>query len=532
MNPLPEFLTTRRPLTILLVIMALSAAVRIYLFRGYVGLDDGEYARLAYQLAHGEFSLGEYAGPAVFPLRVGLIAPTAAVFGLFGFGEKLMVSFPLFLSLLSLPLAYLCASTLFGRGAGLISAGILGTLPADIAQATYLCPDLPAAVLAAAGVTVILHLSREGSRQGSALFLGGGLAGLLFGFSWLCKETIAYLAPFILLLIILTMKKRGRGWLPLWVGATAGAVGVLLAEVAVYQALTGDLLFRFHEVERAYAQLENGFFSEGSDWGWQVGESRTVALLRRLFLTGPAFLLWNDGISYLPVLGLIGVLYGWLRRDRSFLIPSLWLVTLLLMFNFGSSSTSTYTPLALFTRYLHPLLFPSALLAGGLIAKQVHAGFGSLRRREIPFGQGTGVLAVGIILWTVARPLCWSLRDPDHLWWTEEVRELSHQIGPDTPLYSDTLSLRGFEFFGGYPKENRWTDFQRVQSANEVEPGSLVLINPRYLEWLERNRGMWLSRREGYQTHAFFDTPPSSWVEVWENDNASLFRVDTPKPSG
>jgi hypothetical protein len=506
--------------------MASAVALRLVLFRGYFGLDDAEYARLAYQMAEGVFPLGEYPGPAVFPLRIGLIAPTAGAIWLFGLTEKLMVFFPFLLSILILPLAYVFAGTLFGHGAGLISAAVLAVLPFEIENASVLVPDLPGAVLAAAGVITVFLLSRSGIRRQSALFLGGLLAGLLFGFSWLCKETIAYLLPFVLILVFLTVRRGGRSALVVWIGATMGAVGTVLAEMAVYHAVAGDLFFRFHEVERNYAQWENGFFSEGSDWGWEEGESRAAAIVGRVFLTGPRFMLWSAATTYLPLLGLLGAGFGWLKRDRAFIVPSLWLLTLLLMFNFASSSLETYTPLALFHRYLYPLLFPSVVLVGGLIAKQVGPALQSVYRRRVPIGQWSGLLALCVLLWTGLRPLSWTLREPDRAWWTAEVRELSQQIGPEAPLYADTLSLRGLAFFEHYPAENRWTDFQRVNSADDIPAGSLVLLNPRYLDWLERNRGMWLSQSEGYRTHAFFDSLPPRWTEVWENGNASLYRVE------
>jgi len=198
------------------------------------------------------------------------------------------------------------------------------------------------------------------------------------------------------------------------------------------------------------------------------------------------------------------------------------------MFNFASSSTSTYTPLALFNRYLFPLFLPATVLAAGLVSRQFGPAIRSIRDKKVPIRQWSGVLAAGILLWAGVRPLVWSLRGADRSWWTAEVRELSGRIGPEVVLYSDTLTLRGLDFFEGYPGDNHWTDFQRIESAAAIEPGSLVLINPQYLQWLERNRGMWLSRVAGYRIHPFFESPPPHWVKVWENGNASLFQVGRP----
>lgn len=48
MNPVLNPHRSRQSLLILLAILVIAAAIRLYLFRGFVGLDDAEYARIAY----------------------------------------------------------------------------------------------------------------------------------------------------------------------------------------------------------------------------------------------------------------------------------------------------------------------------------------------------------------------------------------------------------------------------------------------------------------------------------------------------
>ena len=109
---------SRRTLIALFAIILFAAAIRALLFRGYVGLDDAEYSRFAYNLSHGSLQPDGYTGPGVFPLRIGLIGPTAAIFRVFGVNEWTMVLFPFVLSLGSIGLAYLCAALWFGPAAG------------------------------------------------------------------------------------------------------------------------------------------------------------------------------------------------------------------------------------------------------------------------------------------------------------------------------------------------------------------------------------------------------------------------------
>jgi hypothetical protein len=103
---------------------------------------------------------------------------------------------------------------------------------------------------------------------------------------------------------------------------------------------------------------------------------------------------------------------------------------------------------------------------------------------------------------------------------------LSATIGPSSPLYTDTLSIRGLEFMKGYPSAKKWIDFADLTSPAEIQPGSLVLVNKAYIEWLNRNGGMWLSPRAGYRKHAFYEKPPSSWKEIWRSENARMYRIE------
>ena len=81
--------------------------------------------------------------------------------------------------------------------------------------------------------------------------------------------------------------------------------------------------------------------------------------------------------------------------------------------------------------------------------------------------------------------------------WASEVRSLSATIKPSSILYADTLSIRGLEFMQGYPSAKKWIDFADLTSPAEIQPGSLILVNTAYIEWLNRNGGMWLIQGPG-----------------------------------
>jgi hypothetical protein len=521
-------------LLLLAVIVMLAAAVRIYGFRGYSGLDDAEYARFAYFLANGMAFPTDYTGPAVFPLRVGMIAPTALVYQVFGVTEWTTVLYPFAISLAGIVLVYWCALLFFGAGAGVLAAGLLAAFYWDIDSATRLLPDLPGAFFATAGITLIAWAAHDRRERPGALLLRGAAAGLLLGASWLCKETVAYLAPFCAVWLVLMVRERGRSAITLWAGVAAGAASILLGEAAAYYATAGDPLFRIHEMERSYRQWPNGFFTEGSVFGYPHGMDYRAALIDRLFVSGPSRILLDSTFYSLPAIGLAAAVIGWARGRRQFVIPGLWLASLVLMFNFASSSTTSYVPLALSHRYLYLEVFPAIVLASGflwtVVASTRDAGTGAWIAR------GAAAVAVAVICWGAAPPLYFGVVKRSD-WWMSDVRLLDEHVTPATSVYADALSLRAFEFFDRYPATTRWTEFDDISTADQIAPGSLVIVNGHYLEWLQRNAGMWVNWPapgptdfSGYRQHTFYKTAPPSWQLIWSNDNTRVYRVVETRP--
>lgn len=512
---------------ILLLIILVAISLRLYCFRGYVGLDDAEYARFAHQMAQGSFTIGAYDGPAVFPLRVGNIFPTSLLFHFFGTNEWTMVLYPFTLSIMCILIAYICSARLFNHRAGLIAASLWAILPIEMSNATQLLPDLPAAFYASVGVVCILFLIDSRTKHKSLILCGGILAGLLFGLSWLCKETVVYLVPFCLILLIITIKHNWKRNALLWVGVAAGSLGVLLIEMIVYYNLTGDWLFRFHEMERNYLQWADGFFTEGSRWGWPVGGSYAFALFKRLFIIGPEFIFFNLKFLFLPLLGIVACFHAFYWKEKNQLFVSLWLITLLFMFNFSSSSLSSYMPIALFDRYLYPICFPAILLSSVLIDK-LCSSYVKIERSE-PLIRERFFWAIVIAVFTVViggYQTFRNIRDVGgNKLWASEVEIVSSYVKPEEQIYTDFISKRGLEFFWRYPDKMKIINFEGIKSSDDINAGSFVLINRRYADWLDTNSGMWLSDSSGYKKPEFFDHPPPSWKRVWGNANAALYHV-------
>lgn len=514
-----------KDIVILAAIIAVAAAIRIYCFHGFASLDDAEYARFANRIVHGDFTPSGYTGPAVFPLRIGIIFPAALSFRLLGVSQFSLAAFPLVMSILSLVLAYLCATLLFGRREGLIAAALWAVLPIEASDATTLFPDLPAAFWGSLGIILILAASDPGRRRREGVFAVGLLAGLSFGFSWLTKESVAYLAPFCLVLLYLTLKGGQKKNVYLWAGVAAGSFAVLLSEAVVYHHMSGDWLFRFHEIDRNYRQWQNGFFTEGSHWGWPAGTSYHKALVKRLFMTGPEMIFLNPQFLYLPVFGIMASLYAAYWKDKRFLVPSLWFISLVLMYNFSSSSASRYAPLALFDRYLYPVLLPSMILTAGFIGRTLFRpaeGLEDATRRERFFW---GAVIASLLVLIGGYQTFRNFRDiRTTRAWIKETRAVSALLNPADPLYTDSMGIKELEFFWRYPNRTALTDFEGVK-AGDIPQGSYVLLIPKHTDWIARNAGMWLSRNPVYKKPEFLDKVPPDWKTVWRDDDSGLYRV-------
>lgn len=172
-------------------ILILALALRLQAFIGYVGLDDHEYAAVAFHILNGDFDFTAYNDAPVFPQRLGIILPTVFWFAVLGTSEWAILLHSLIISMAGVVLAYIAGSHFFGPRAGLIAALLWAIAPVDLNNATRLSPDMPMAFYASAGImTVVMAWGSSADRNGT-LFALGLLAGTFFGASWLCKESLA-----------------------------------------------------------------------------------------------------------------------------------------------------------------------------------------------------------------------------------------------------------------------------------------------------------------------------------------------------
>jgi 4-amino-4-deoxy-L-arabinose transferase-like glycosyltransferase len=218
-------------LALLLFALAAALLVRLQLFTGMVRGDDVHYAFAAYELSQGRthFEVWEE-GTA----RVGLYAPAALSYRLFGVSEASTVLFPLLTSLGTVALVYALGALFGGPAAGALGALLWAAFPLDVFLATDLLPDGPMTFFCTAAVYCSLRARRAEGRRGAARWLARSGLALLWALS--IKPTAAATLFFLL-----------AYWLipPLWPLFAAGWGNRAWRRAGILAALLAGAVFVF-----------------------------------------------------------------------------------------------------------------------------------------------------------------------------------------------------------------------------------------------------------------------------------------------
>lgn len=491
-------------------LVSIALILRVVGFQGYSDSDPRAYSVLANDLAHGSLHFPAYDDPPVFALRLGVYGPTAIVLKTFGLSELTLTVYPFVISTAGILLAYAVARTFYGPLAGLLAIGVLAVLPADVLMASRLYPDAIAAFWANVAV-VFTYLGQTRSRLYQSL-LYSFFGGVLFGISWLCKESVAYLVPFVCILVLFLHRQaplRTRAACLLAVGL--GSMTVLSAEVLFFQKVTGDPLFHFHATEQNYQKAAVWFFDQSSPYfGWQSG-GYAKALAKRLVLSGPRDILLS--FSALPVFAGIALVWSLVfKYYRRFAISGVWLVSLVLMFNFASSSFEHYRPLPTFERYLYPVLLPSVLLFAGYLARLLASKRDCPARTERVFW--AWILIMVFVVHSASGLPAILFSRPEHT-----AREVAARVGKTDVIYTDFRTARNLVFFRTgllAPSTTTTIAYENID-PRDMKLGAYVLI--------EKNMTDFLHTSYKYEPPGFVNAPPKTWRHVWADGKAILFQI-------
>jgi len=484
----------------LILILATGLRVVSFIGYGYDG-DDVGYADLAHSIVAGGFREAHERTSLIFPARIGILAPAAMSFKVFGVSEQALGVYPLVVSLAGILLAYVAGSVLFNERVGLVAAVLHAFLPVDVRYGTLLYPDPPGALWLNGAILLVYVASRGAIRR---RIVAGILAGLFLGLSWLSKEALLFSLPFVGG-YILWATYRERENVGLAIGTVIGFAAVIGIESAVYAWYFGEPFYHFHAVER------HSHSPFATPWFWPVDASWSQ-LGARLFRDGPETILLSTRFGLVNAVATLAVCYALFRKWRAWAFVGAWFVYHAVVFNFGSHSLRNYMPLPTADRYLWTLLLPSVVLTGALLDSlfQERANARRWNERDSVFWAGTLVLVLTLGL---AHGLYRNFKEESKF---QGEKMLARMLPPDSAVFADGLTLAGLKFFWAYPEGTRLVEFRGMR-ASQIPRAVHVLVNPDKAAILEQ---------QGWTPPEFLHGDvPKSWVQKWEYPPARLYWV-------
>ena len=490
----------------LLLIIALGLILRSLAFGGYHGSDDSGYAQIAHAISNGTYFSGNFSALPIFKLRFGVTVPTAFFFSLFGINQYSLTAWPFILSLLGIVIAFFLGRELYDESTGLVAALIYSIVPLDMRMASELQPNLPGAFFANFGILLLVLASKRNEFR-SRIILASS-AGLVFWLSWLCKESVIYLLPFVIGYCI-WLARRDRSNRAIISGFVITFIFLLIAEAIFHYSYTHDPFYRYNVTEENYRLSKTWFFAEGAPFGWMSGHYYE-ALWNRILVAGPKVIFLETQFGGVTLAALLATIYALVTRNRKVLFPALWFFSIVILFNFGSTSFQTYTPLPLFPAHLFPLILPAVLTVAGLF-KSIDSKRGVVERKSISGLNFLRVLTI-ILIFTLSCNGFWRnfLDGPQ----SRLEAESAKIARPSDQVFTDNRTVVGMQFFWGYPDEANTHEIEEKR-ASDIPVGSYVLIN--------RFRLDRLSSYYDYLLPQFYDNVPENWEKVFENRDGELY---------
>lgn len=505
----PDVPSRRKTALWLAAILLAAVAARAAVFRGYAASDDAGYAAVAWELAEGRFPPEVDHAPVHYATRLGLVAPVALLFRLFGVSEITLLVVPVAFSAAMLALVFFATRMFFSLRAAIIAAAIYAVVPIDCRFATWLLSDIPAHFWAGAGIVILYKGQRAEAVR--AKLAAGFAASLFFGLSWLTRSQVAHMAPFVLgALLIWCRRDKGNLWLAL--SCVAGALCIFAAEGLVYYRVHGGFLYRLHAIQELYETDPNWYFREGSPFGWERG-GYAWGLLRRLLKYGPAAIMFNPNFGLVPLVAVIASIHVVRFGRREFFFPAAWFLYAVAFFNFGSASLEHYEPLAWVDAYLMPILLPGVIVAGGWLARMLPQPGMAETPRLTAERRFWAALACITIMFGCSFGLFQHARQGVGC---PVIRRVAESIKPGDVVYTDPKSREALRFFRGYRQGAGIGSFTGM-SAADLPGNAKILINPHQLRRL--------ADLAGYDAPDYVKAVPREWRVAWRQAGAVLYAL-------
>ncbi|MEM8584289.1 MAG: hypothetical protein AAGF87_08475 [Bacteroidota bacterium] len=309
-------------LIVLLVSIALFVINHVLFFGGYFGYDDMHYARLSYNLLHGEMDFADH-----YSYRWPVLGFTALSYALFGVSDFATALPSLLLSLGILFLVYWH----FKHSVYLILLSILlcCSIKWHVFYSDKITPDIYVSFFLFLAWSVYTRFSGD-----RFVFLNSIIFASSLFLAFLSKGTVLLIIP---LLAFYFFRDFRKGDLYKWKYSIPIGLALLVAYLLLCYALTGDPLARFHAIS------ENSYFSSCSYDLLPRSE-----LIHRISL-GFIQLAWKESLLNFLIFAVLIWVYGRMtlneeesKRKINMCFSSV--VVLFLSLNFMTFSLTSYSP--------------------------------------------------------------------------------------------------------------------------------------------------------------------------------------------
>jgi hypothetical protein len=322
------------------VLVAVAAGLRLHSFGGLVGADDVSLAKYAFDL----LANGLVPPETHYQARIGIVAPLAGLFALFGPGEAQLAALPLLSSLAAIPLAYAIATRLVDRYSGLLAAAALAVFPLDVYYATRLYPDVILGTLLA--LTVYAALRARDPAEARPM-VWAVLGGLVWGWAYLVKVEAAFLLPALAFVLL----PERRAW-PAALALAAACAVIVVGESVVYRALGGEVLHRLQVLAGMGGGQANEAYSMTQLW-----------VFPKAWFATPYFF----GLHYYALVA--AAIWALVTRRGALGVIGVWLAVMLLWLQFGGNPfAEDYSVKSHLQRYCLIVAVPTAVMVGAAAA--------------------------------------------------------------------------------------------------------------------------------------------------------------------
>ena len=308
------------------VLMFLMMLVLVLTFTNNKGIniyDQANYANNAYNIAVGKFVLT----PSAITNRFGLLLPAALSIKVFGFSEYSIVFWNIvsFIALILITLKYVGSNKKL-----IIATAVLLILnPILLEYSADFLPDMGSTLFSYVAIFLTYFGLNASSSNNKIIY--GILAGIALFVAFSIKVSVFYLAPFFLLLFLLSIKHQS---IKFWIALALSSAIPLAFTLFAYHLITGDWLYRLHAIENEHNISQHSYY----------GKSLAV-IIKRITIDPIVLLLSNPGYSIITILGLYHLTRVKINIKTKEGYLALFTICTLIVYWFGSTSLQSYNPL-------------------------------------------------------------------------------------------------------------------------------------------------------------------------------------------